>query len=73
MPEQIAKNIQSGNDQEPVPVLIWIHGGAFFLGSNRDEYVYSRDFIAYGLHCKTLQTMDHSGTARREAIQNYVT
>jgi len=37
MPEQIAKNIQSGNEQEPVPVFIWIHGGAFFLGSNQDE------------------------------------
>ena len=37
MPEQIAKNIESGNVVEPIPVLIWIHGGAFFLGSNADD------------------------------------
>ena len=72
MPEQIAKNIQSGNDQEPVPVLIWIHGGAFFLGSNRDEYVYSRDLlISYGLNCKLYRQW--TIVVPRGAIQNHVT
>ena len=36
VPETVMRKVLSGVDYEPVPVLIWIHGGAFFIGSNAD-------------------------------------
>lgn len=36
VPETVMRNVLSGVEFEPVPVLIWIHGGAFFIGSNAD-------------------------------------
>jgi len=36
VPETLMRKVLTGVEFEPVPVLIWIHGGAFFLGSNAD-------------------------------------